>query len=126
MSENVLSVKDVKEGSFVMVEGEPCKVLSLVKSKAGKHGSAKVRMEVVGLFDEKKRQLLKLGDDSMSSPVIEKRSGQIISVSGNMAQIMDLEDYSTFDAIVPPEMASKIQPSAEIGYWRFDSRILLK
>lgn len=32
----------LKEGSYVIIDGEPCKVVEIEKSKTGKHGSAKV------------------------------------------------------------------------------------
>jgi translation elongation factor P/translation initiation factor 5A len=31
----------VKEGSYVIIDGEPCKIVEVEKSKPGKHGSAK-------------------------------------------------------------------------------------
>ena len=126
MSETVMSIKDVGVGGFIMEEGEPYKILKIEFAKAGKHGSAKARIEVVGIFDNKRRSLLKLGDADVSVPIIEKKSAQVISVSGNLAQLMDLADYATFEATIQEELRAKIQPGAEIGYWKFNERILLK
>ena len=126
MVEVPISVKKLKEGTYVTIEGEPCKVVSMVKSKAGKHGSAKVRFEAVGIFDEKKRVVLKPGSADMMSPVIEKKAGQVISVSGDIVQLMDMTDYSTFEARIPEELRGKIKPGVEITYWKFENKILLK
>ncbi len=126
MEERAASLKEVKEGGYLMVDGEPCKVTKVELSKPGKHGSAKARVEAVGIFDDRKRTLMKPADSDVSVPIIEKRGGQVISVSGNSAQIMDLTDYTTFETAVPDDMKAKVQPGAEITYWKFGNRILLK
>jgi len=33
-----------KEGSNIVIDGEPCRVVGIEKSKTGKHGSATVRV----------------------------------------------------------------------------------
>ncbi|MBI4163877.1 MAG: translation initiation factor IF-5A [Candidatus Aenigmarchaeota archaeon] len=126
MAEKIVSLKEIKVGSYVMVDGEPCKATKVELSKPGKHGSAKARVEAVGLFDDKKRSILKPADTDVGAPIIEKKGGQIISVSGNVAQIMDLTDYSTFDITIPDDLKTKILPGAEIVYWKFEDRVLLK
>ena len=126
MVEVPISVKKLKEGTYVTIDGEPCKVVSMVKSKPGKHGAAKVRLEAVGIFDDRKRSLIKPGSTDMMSPVIEKKAAQVLSVSGDIVQLMDMTDYSTFEARIPEELKGKIQPGIEITYWKFDTKILLK
>ena len=48
----------------------------MTKSKPGKHGAAKVRLEAIGLFDSKKRVVLKPADAPVDSPIIEKKKAQ--------------------------------------------------
>jgi len=59
-------------------------------------------------------------------PLIEKKKAQVISVSGEITQLMDMEDYSTFEAKIPEEMKSQIQPGNEISYWKVGGRIILR
>ena len=92
MAETSVTIKDLKPGSYVMIEGEPCKGVDIAKSKPGKHGAAKVRLEAIGIFDNKKRSLLKPADTDVPQPIIDKKRGQVISVSGDLVQLMDLED----------------------------------
>ncbi len=124
--EKPIDVKTIKIGNYIMIDGEPCKVTSMTKGKAGKHGAAKVRLEAVGIFDDKKRSLLKPGGTSVNVPIIEKKGAQVLSVSGELVQLMDLSDYSTFDAKIPEELKGKVQPGTEIGYWKFGTKILIK
>ena len=120
------TLRDCKPGAYVMVDGEPCKVTSYAKSKPGKHGAAKVRIEAVGDFDEKKRSLMKPADSEVMVPIIEKKKAQVISVSGDIAQLMDLESYETFDASIPEEFRGKLDSGSEVLYWKMGSKILIK
>ncbi|MBN2042981.1 MAG: translation initiation factor IF-5A [Candidatus Aenigmarchaeota archaeon] len=126
MADKVGEVKDLKPGSYVTIDGEPCKVVRITKSKPGKHGSTKARVEAVGVFDDKKRTLLKPTASSCGIPIILKKGAQVVSISGDMAQLMDLEDYSMFDAIIPEELKSKIEPGKEVEYWKIGERIMIK
>lgn len=41
-------------------------------------------------------------------PIIEKRTAQVVSITGDNAQLMDMETYQTFELpIPPPEMANQ-------------------
>lgn len=124
--EKKASLRSIKPGSYLMIDGEACKVNKITFSKPGKHGSSKARIDAVGIFDNKKRSIIRISGQDVSVPVIEKRSGQVLNVSGNIAQLMDLADYSTFEANIPDDMKDKVQPGAEITYWKFENKILLK
>jgi len=120
------TLKDFKPGHYIMIDDEPCKVTSITKSKPGKHGSTKVRLEAVGIFDGKKRGILKPSSADVPQPIIDKRKGQVISIDGDIAQLMDLEDYSTFDASVPEEFKGKLESGKEVLYWRIGGKVLIK
>jgi translation initiation factor 5A len=126
MAEKPVQIKELKSGSYVTIDGEPCKVLDVVKSKPGKHGATKVRMEAMGIFDNKRRVILKPSSAIVDSPIIEKKKAQIISISGDTAQLMDLDTYETFECTIPEEFKGKLEPGIEIGYWQLGSRILIK
>jgi len=109
----------LKEGSFVVIDGEPCRVTEVERSKTGKHGSAKVRIVAIGLFDGVKRTLVVPADSKLEAPVVRKFMGQVLAVLGNNVQIMSLEDYTTFETSLPddPELRSKIEPGVEVEVW---------
>lgn len=120
------TLKGLKPGHYIIVDDEPCKVLKITLSKPGKHGSTKARVDTIGLFDNRKRSLLKPADANVTLPIIEKKKAQVISVSGDFVQLMDLEDYSTFDANIPPEFKGKLQSGSEVGYWKLGNKVLVK
>lgn len=112
----------LKEGSYVLIDGFPCQVKSVEKSKPGKHGAAKVRVTAMGIFDTQKRNLMKPTDADVEVPIIEKRSGQVVAVMGDNVQIMDAEDYTTFDIPKPKDIAG-LQGGAEVEYHRYGNMI---
>jgi translation initiation factor 5A len=89
-------VRDLDEGSYVMVEDAPCKINSYSTAKPGKHGSAKARIEAEGVFDGKKRSLSQPVDAKIWVPIINRKQGQVINVDGDEIQVMDLETYENF------------------------------
>lgn len=101
----------------MIIDEEPCKVLDVTTSVSGKHGEAKARVEVVGLFDNRRRSIVKPGDTEMEIPIIEKKVGQIIAISGSNAQIMDMTDYETFDLPIPENLKDKVAQGKEVVYW---------
>ena len=105
MSYKVVRAGSLKVGSYVIIDGEPCEIVEISKSKPGKHGSAKLRAVAIGVFDGVKRTLLCPVDTQVNVPVIEKRSGQVLSVSGESVQLMDLMTYEVFEAPMPSIMS---------------------
>lgn len=119
------TIKALKPGRYVLIDGEPCKVLSVTTSVAGKHGSAKARLEAIGVFDGRRRSVVKPADDEIEVPIIEKRNAQVIAIMGDQAQIMDLETYEVFEVLVPEELKDKIQEGVEVVYWDLVGRKML-
>src|SRR4030042_872911 len=117
--------KDLKPGRYVVIDDEPCKFLSISTSKPGKHGSAKARIEAIGLIDGKRRELVKPGSATVDVPIVEKLGAQVLSVSENSVQLMDLSDYSTFECVLPEELKGKISEGQDVVYWRMMGKNIL-
>ena len=80
MSVKLASINELKKGSFIVINGEPCKVVSIEKSKTGKHGHAKARIVAVGVFDNVKRSIVQPTDAKIEVPIIDKRTGNFESI----------------------------------------------
>ncbi len=126
MDKTTTDVKSLKPGRFVLVDGEPCVINNIQISKPGKHGAAKARVETVGVFDKQKRVFIAPADDKVNVPIIEKRTMQVLSISGNMAQLMDLEDYATHDLEIPQELQGKVTEGSEVLVWRYGPKMMIK
>ncbi|MCZ6725226.1 MAG: translation initiation factor IF-5A [Thaumarchaeota archaeon] len=110
----------LKVGSYMMIEGEPCKIVEYDKSKPGKHGSAKARVVGIGLFDDVKRSHVSPVSANVEVPMLEKKTGQVISMTDDTIQLMDLANYEVFDVpnTTDTDLKNKIQNGVEIEYWR--------
>lgn len=111
------ALNELKIGSFILIDNIPCRVVSMTKSKPGKHGAAKIRLEAIGLIDDRRRSIVNSSDARVEVPIIEKRNAQIISVTGDKANAMDLESYETFDIDIPAEFKDKIAEGTTVLYW---------
>jgi translation initiation factor 5A len=109
-------VRNLRVNGYMIIDDEPCKILSISTSKPGKHGEAKARIEAVGLFDGQKRSVVHPVKHKVGVPMIDKRQAQVITVSGDSAQIMDLETYETFDIVIDEEFQGKLEAGGEINY----------
>ena len=87
-------VGKLKEGRYVVVDDEPCKIQGISISKPGKHGAAKARIDVVGIFDGVKRSIVQPVSAKTYVPIVERKSGQVISISGTTASLMDMKEYT--------------------------------
>jgi len=114
----------LRVGSYIVIDGEPCRIVEMTKSKPGKHGSAKARVVAIGIFDGVKRSLVKPVDAQVEVPIVEKHAGQVLSILPTGVQLMDLETYEVFEAPMPEEeeLRSKISPGVEVEYWRILGR----
>ena len=120
-----VDVGSLRVGGYMLADGEPCRIVGITKSKPGKHGSAKARIVAIGVFDGVKRSLVKPVDSNAEVPMINKRTGQVFSVSPTGIQIMDLETYEYLDAPFPEEadLKAKLTVGAEIEYWQILGRL---
>ncbi len=114
----------LRVGSYIVIDGEPCRIVEMTKSKPGKHGSAKARIVAIGIFDGVKRTMVGPVDSQVEVPIVEKRAGQVLAIMPNAVQLMDLETYETFEAPLPEDEAlrSKLEPGVEVEYWRILGR----
>jgi translation initiation factor 5A len=109
-------VRELKEGRYVLLDEEPCRILSIQTSKPGKHGEAKARIDAVGLFDGSKRSVVFPVKHKVQVPLIGKRQAQVLSMSDTEVQLMDLETYETFQLAVDAESRTGLSPGAEVQY----------
>ncbi|MGC8651837.1 MAG: translation initiation factor IF-5A [Candidatus Micrarchaeia archaeon] len=121
----IISMKDVKVGRFIIVDDIPCRVVDIETSSPGKHGSAKMRITAMGIFDGQKKTLLKPSDAEVEAPVIKKVKSQVVSVKGDTAQLMDSETYEVFELPIPSDLAGKVNPGAEVEVLEAMGRKLL-
>ncbi len=109
-------VRTLRVNRYVIVDEEPCKIMSISTSKPGKHGEAKARIEAVGVFDGQKRSIVHPVKHKVHVPMIDKRNAQVLALMGENVQLMDLETYETFEMPIPDEFKGQLEPGKEVQY----------
>ena len=109
-------VRELKEGRYMLIDDEPCRILSIQMSKPGKHGEAKARIDAVGIFDGSKRSVVYPVKHKVQIPLIGKRRAQVVSLTEAEVQLMDLENYEMFSLPVVAELKGQLSPGSEVDY----------
>lgn len=116
----------LKVGHSIVIDGEPCRIVELEKSKPGKHGAAKVRLVAIGIFDGVKRSMVGPADNRIEVPIIEKRAGQVVSI-GDTVSVMDKETLEVIDMPLPSDenVRAKIEAGCTVEYWKILERYMI-
>jgi translation initiation factor 5A len=122
LSHKVVEAGSLKIGRYLVIEGEPYRVVNIEKSKSGKHGHAKARITAVGVFDGSKKSIVLPTDTKVDAPVIDKRVAQVNYITDSsppMLGLMDMESYESFEVAMPdPEsFEGKVEQGIQIEYW---------
>ena len=122
----IIGATEARVGTNILIDGKPFTVKKIDISKTGKHGHAKVNLMAVGILDDKKRNLVMPGHDKIETPIVNKRNAQVLSISGDTANVMDTETYETLDIEIPEEFKGQVTEGVQILYWDLMGHKLLK
>jgi len=109
-------VGKLKEGRYVLIDDNVCKISSISTSKPGKHGSAKASIEAIDIFTGSKRSLNAPVTATAKVPMIDKRKAQILKITGDEIQLMDSETFETFEMTINADHTEVLEEEAEIMY----------
>jgi translation initiation factor 5A len=123
---SLIDATAVKVGNSIIIDNEPCIVKGLDKSKTGKHGASKVRIEAIGIIDDKKRIIARPGHERFEVPMIDKRKGQILSITADKASVMDLENFETIEMPFSEEVKEQLKENTQVEYWSIGDRRIIK
>ena len=119
----------LKIGSYILLPvsdqptGDPCRISEFDTSKPGKHGAAKARIVGVGVFDGQKRPHVGPVSMQVHVPLIDKRTAQIISMTGSQIQVMYSETFETIDIeLIDDEVEGKLEQGQDVEYWNVMGR----
>ena len=122
----MIEATEMRVGMYIMIDGVAHQVKKVDISKTGKHGHAKVRFEAVSITAGKKKVQVIPGHDKFEIPMINKRKGQVLSVSGGKANIMDSENFENLELEIPSELSESVISGATVEYWDVEGDKLIK
>ncbi|MEM5778949.1 MAG: hypothetical protein QXJ96_00845 [Candidatus Aenigmatarchaeota archaeon] len=53
-------------------------------------------------------------------------NAQVLSISGDYAQVMDMSNFSTYEVKIPEEFKEKIKEGDEVLIWKFGKKMIIK
>ena len=107
-----VEIRTLKVGRYCCVDDKAYKINSISKSKPGKHGSAKARLELVDIFTGQKISHVGSVTDSINVPLIEKGTAMVTHIEGAEVHAMNMRDHSMM--ILPMEDEMEIDAGKEI------------
>jgi len=117
-----VEIRTLKIGRYVAIDDDAYKILSMSKSKPGKHGSAKARIELEDIFTGQKKSHVGTVTDNIQVPMIEKGSAIITHIQGNEVHAKDNKSYETLILPLTDEFnlegGKEIQWMEAIGRYR--------
>lgn len=116
MTKEMTEVGKLKEGRFVIIDDEPCRIVGYTTSAPGKHGHAKAKIDAIGVFDGQKRTVVRPTSAKIEVPTIERGSAQVLAMMANNAQLMDLATYETFELPIPMSLRGEVREGIEVEY----------
>ena len=122
MAFKLITAHECHAGTTILIDGMAYVVRGNDISKTGKHGSSKCRIEAIGVVDDKKKIVAVPGADRFEVPMIEKKKAQVLSSTGEMANVMDLENFETLDIPVVEELRGQLNPEDQVEYMIIDEK----
>tara|TARA_Y100000034_G_C6671329_1_gene294725 strand:+ start:274 stop:663 length:390 start_codon:yes stop_codon:yes gene_type:complete len=126
MVSKVIEATEMRIGTYLLLDGVAHQVKKMDISKTGKHGHAKVRFEASSILTGKKKVNVVPGHDKFEVPMIDKRQAQVLSVSEDIASIMDSENFENFDLKIPEELKDSLVDGVTVEYWDVEEDKLIK
>jgi translation initiation factor 5A len=87
--------------SYMMIKGNPCKVLSISVSKTGKHGHAKCNFIATDIFTGKKYEDMIPSTHGTTVPLVKKTEWELIDIEGDELTLMDEGGVQKTDLNLP-------------------------
>jgi translation initiation factor 5A len=126
MVARVIEATEMREGTFLMIDGTAWQVKKMDISKTGKHGHAKVRFEALSVMTGKKKVAVVPGHENFEVPMVDKRQAQVLSISGTTASIMDSESFENLELPISEDLQGSVTDGVKVEYWDVEGEKLIK
>jgi translation initiation factor 5A len=126
MAFKLINAAEARPGVAINVDGVPCIVKSNDISKTGKHGHAKCRIEAISVIDGKKKVFATGGHERLECPMIEKKRAQLLSITEDKANVMDMESFETLEIAIPEDLKTELKEGDQVEYWIAEGSKIIK
>ncbi len=122
----IINATEARVGTNILLDGESYTIKKIDISKTGKHGHSKVRVEAMGIINNNKKVFVVPGHDRLEVPMVDKRKGQILSMTENKVSIMDLQSFETLEINCPEDIKAELEGNSTVEYWDIEGQKIIK
>lgn len=108
------NASELKAGMYFLINGGPAYVKRREVVAVGTHSHSKIKIYYSDINGKGEKTVNFGHTDRVDILDIIKKTGQLLSKSQNMAQIMDMETYETFDAAADAELLNSLNENDEV------------
>ena len=91
----------LKNGSLVMIKGNPCKVTQVSTAKPGKHGSAKVILTGKDILTAKVYDCTYHAGDMVPAPIVVRKEYTLLNLDEDTLEVLDSNGEVKSDLNLP-------------------------
>merc|ERR1711990_783037 len=91
----------LKNGSLVMIKGNPCKVTEVSTAKPGKHGSAKVILKGRDILTAKVYECTYHSGDMVDAPLVDRSDYTLLGIDDDQLSMLDKNGEVKEDVPLP-------------------------
>ena len=113
----------LEKGNYFIYNGEPVRVIRKEVVAVGTHSHTKLKFFIQGLREKGERTVTFQHSDRIEKTEIMRKQGQIISKTGNKAQVMDSISYETLDSSLAPEMAEELKEGDYVTFVELNGNV---
>merc|ERR1712054_737696 len=104
MDTQPMEAGQIRKGGFIMIKGNPCKVVDVSTSKTGKHGHAKCHFVAINIFNGKKAEELCPATHNAEVPFVKRTEYQVMSIDDEpYISLMDADGECREDLQFPDQ-----------------------
>jgi len=120
----MVNVGSLRRGDIVILEGEPFRVDSIQSVVISRHSHTKIKMDLTGMFSGAKKIMSLSPHKAMEKVDIKRKHGQLIAkISEDVGQVMDMVDYTIYEAHVPKDLMERMGEGDELIYIEYGGRV---
>lgn len=92
-----------RKGQHIMIKDRPCKIIEMSTSKTGKHGSAKVHLFAVDIFNGKKVEDVCPSTANKDKPIVTRVEYMLLDISSDGYVSLMKDNGDTKEDVKIPE-----------------------
>ena len=120
-----MQAKDIDRGAYIKIKNEIYKLKRKEVVAVGTHSHTKLKFFCKPLFGASEREFTFGHNDSVETVDISKKRGQLISLQGRKAQVMDSETFEIFDAEVSEDCTDELVEGTPASFMNIEGKVYI-